>query len=74
MNKRSRSTIDRDHSRARNHQAYNLLQDYRSIDWLSVNEEIIPGCIVDLEELLNEIEDESLEFQLQELVDSLREL
>lgn len=73
MCKRSRSTIERDHSRAREHQAWEILQDFNTVDWSSVNDQILESSIADLEELLSEIENSSLEEALQELIDTLRE-
>jgi len=73
MCKRSRSTIERDHSRAREHQAWEQLQDFNTVDWSSVNDNIILNAILELEATLSEIENPNLEEQLQELIDSLRE-
>lgn len=72
MCKRSRSTIERDHARAREHQAWEKIQDYSTVDWSSVNESLIEVYIHELESYLSEVENESLEEQLQELIDSIR--
>jgi len=71
--KRSRSTVDRDHSRATEHQAYLTMLDYERVDWSSVNNDIILSKISELEDFVDEIENEELCDALEQLIQTLKD-
>lgn len=70
--KRSRSTVDRDHSRATEHQAYLTMLDYERVDWSSVNDDIILTTISELEDFVFEIDNEELCSEIEQLIETLR--
>lgn len=70
--KRSRSTVDRDHSRATEHQAYLTMLDYERVDWSSVNDDIILTTISELEDFVDEIDNEELCSEIEQLIETLR--
>lgn len=74
MTQRSNSTLERDHRRAIEHQAWLELQELSTIDWNSVEEYEIQEYIDRLEELESELENESMCEQISELKNLLEEL